>query len=518
MGSSLLLKTTVIPTVQERLLGEGVRELVKELCDEFEKRRIELMDQRAVHRAAMADGQIGLNEQTTHIRNAEWTVDAIPDHLQERRVELLGGATRSELIEGLNAGAKTYIADLWNFTPGDTWNILRAHRSLERASKLQLAYMSPDGGRVRVNPKSTTRLMIVPRPMYVMETALSYGDAPVAATFFDLALIILNSGRNLIEHSGGIHLVLRDVQTHLEARWWARLFDHLEEHLEVPRGTIRATVMIDSIPAALEVDEILFELSHHAAGVTIDPQGYAADHIALFSGKDRSVLPDRETIGLNAPFLRALSLRIIGIAHRRGCHAIGAPSFVLPPLDPEKLKGTYLEMLADKEREAVDGYDGTIVVHAGTVNAAMVEFNKSMPRANQLYYQRRDEIPPSDLVRRPEGEITVESLVGMIRTALRSMVQLGEGRGWVIQGGRMHDRSSLRLTVRLLWQWNHSNKGIITASGLDVHDDLLRYLVKKECDKMFGDTSEKIQKLAKRCSGELLDSILADQFPPEPKV
>ncbi len=518
MGSSLATKIAVISTVQERLLSEGVRELVKELCDEFEKRRCELLDQRTIHRNAIAEGNVGLNEQTAHIRKADWTVDALPDHLLERRVELLGGATRSELIEGLNAGAKSYIADLWNFTPSDTWNILRAHRSLERAATKSLAYLSPDGGRVRVNPKSTTRLMIAPRPMYVMETALSYGDAPVPATFFDLALIFLNCGKHLIDHSGGIHLVLRDVQTHLEARWWARLFDHLEEYLEVPRGTVRATIMIDSIPAALEADEILFELSHHAAGLTIDPQGYAADHIALFNGKDRGVLPDRETIGLNAPFLRALSLRLIGICHRRGCHAIGAPSFVLPPLDPERLKATYLEMLADKEREAVDGYDGTIVVHRGTVNAAMVEFNKSMPRANQLYYQRNDDIAASDLVRRPEGDITVESLVSMMRTALRSMVQLGEGRGWVIQGGRMHDRSSLRLAIRLIWQWNHSTKGSITASGLDVHDDLLRYLVKKECEKMFGEASDKIQKLARRSADDLLYAVLGEDLPLEPKV
>lgn len=507
---------TVIATVQERTLTPEVRETIKELCVAFERRRSDLMEERMKHQDRLAEGHVQFREETAHIRREKWTVDEIPERLIERRVELMGGATRSELINGLNSGAKTYIADLWNFTPGDIWNILRAHRALARAAKLDLAYLSPEGGRIRVNPRTSTRLMIVPRPMQLAEGAVLYNDAPVSAAFVDMALIFLNCGNALVEREGGISLVLRDVRTHLEARLWSQLFDALEEKAGWARGTIRATVMIDSISAALEAEEILFEMMHHVAGLSMDPQGYAADHIALFHDRDRQALPDRESIGLNSPFLRSLSLHIVGVCHRRGCHAIGAPSFVLPPLDPSKVKASYLEMLADKEREAVDGHDGTIVVHVGTVNAAMVEYNKSMPRAHQLYYQRKDDIRPSDLVLRPEGRITVDSLVGMIRTALRSMVQLGEGKGWVIQGGRMHDRSSLRLAVRLLWHWNRSEHGVISDSGLDVHDDLLRFLVKKEAEKMYGDAGEKQKQLARKASERLLAMLLDENLPHEP--
>ncbi|HMC96209.1 MAG TPA: hypothetical protein VKG92_01005, partial [Flavobacteriales bacterium] len=339
---------------------------------------------------------------------------------------------------------------------------------------------------------------------------------PVPACFFDLVMLALNCGAPLVERQGGLYLVLRDVHGHLEARFWSQLFDQVEEHAGLVRGSIRATVVLDSVAAVLEAHEILFELIHHAAGLSFDPQGYTADHIALFHGADRPVMPDREIIGLNAPFLRALSLLTVGVAHRRGSHAIGAPSFVLPPIDANRLKATYLEMLADKEREAVDGYDGTMVVHAGTVNAAMAEFNKSMPRANQLYYQRTDHIAPSDLVQRPEGPITVESLTGTIRTALRSMVQRELGKGWVIQGGRMHDRSSLRLALRLLWQWNKSRHGVITATGLDIHDDLLRYLVRKEAEKLFGGEDERTRKLGTRAVERLLELVHGDTVPLEP--
>ncbi len=506
----------MIETVQDRTLTPAVKALIKDLVQRFDRRRMELISQRTQRRAILSQGEVDMLPDTAHVRATEWRVDPVHNMLNERRVELIGGASRSELINGLNAGAKTYIADLWNFSAGDPWSMVRAHRSLEKIARLDLAFLEPVEGRIRVNPATSTRLMVVPRPMHALEGAITLGGEPVSASFFDLAMFAANCAEALIDRQGGLYLVLRDVHGHLEARLWSQLFSAVEEQLGLARGSVRATVMLDSVAGALEADEILFELMHHAAGLSFDPQGYTADHIALFHGHDRPVMPDREIIGLNSPFLRALSLLTVGVAHRRGCHAIGAPSFVLPPLDPNRLKATYLEMLADKEREAVDGHDGTIVVHAETVNAAMAEFNKSMPRANQLYYQRNDGITPSDLVQRPEGPITVESLVGTIRTALRSLVQRELGKGWVIQGGRMHDRSSLRLALRLLWQWNKSRFGVVTATGLDIHDDLLRYLVRKEAEKMFSGEDDNTRKLGTKAVERLLEIVQSASVPLEP--
>ncbi|MBX2974209.1 MAG: hypothetical protein KF797_14025, partial [Flavobacteriales bacterium] len=317
----------------------------------------------------------------------------------------------------------------------------------------------------------------------------------------------------VIERQGGMYLYLRDVQGHLEARLWARMIEKMEEYLEVERGTVRCTVMLDTIAGALEADEILFELQHHSAGLSLDPQGYAADHIALFHGADQAVLPDRETIGLNAPFLRALSLRTIGICHRRGCHAMGAPSFVLPALDHSKVKAEYLDMLADKEREAVDGHDGTLVVHEDMVNASMVEFNKSMPRAHQMNYERSDAIAPDDLVQSPEGPITVDSLKGILRTALRTLMLREQGKGWVIQGGRVHDRSSLLLSIRLLWQWINSSRGNITATNLPVTIDLVKFMLKKEADKMFDMHDPVIRKQVDRAMAHVLELVGSEGVP-----
>ncbi len=494
-------------------MDPGLQELLHKLAATFDAGRSALLQRRHEHRERIASGEVGFLEATAHIRNGAWKVTALPEALSERRVELIGGATRQELVQGMNAGAKSYIADLWNFTKGDPMVIQRAHRHIRKASLSDLVYIGPDGDRMRVAPNNTTRLMVVPRPLAVQDASTQ-----LSASLHDLALLIHHSGNRLADRQGGVYLYLRDVQTHLEARWWNDLFNRLEEHLDRPQGTIRATVMIDSIPGAFEAEEILFELLHHAAGLSFDPQGYAADHIGLFHGADRHVLPDRERIGLNTTFLRTLSLQTIGICHRRGCHAIGAPSFVLPPRDPTKLKAEYLEMLADKEREAVDGHDGTIVVHTDTVNGAMAEFNKSMPRAHQIDYQRKDIIAPADLVRRPEGDITVDSLVGMVRTAFRTLVDRDTGVSWVVQGGRLHDRSSLRLALRLLWQWNKSEHGVITSSGLEVHDDLLKYLVRKEGDKMFGDADERTRAAAANAANVILGLVTGESVPFEPEA
>lgn len=502
--------------VLERLLSDELRACILGLQERFGKRMDELVVVRDRQRALLSDGQVSFREETRHIRAKAWQVDRLPEALLERRVELIGGASRSNLVNGMNAGAKSYVADLWNFTPNDPWTVRRAHRDLGRAAKLDLNYLDGSGGRIRIKPTTSTRLMVVPRPMFILEPGLELSTQPVSAAIYDLALLVLGYGRDLAERQGGVYLYLRDVQNHSEARLWDQLIEATEDHAGLPRGTVRATVMVDTVQGALEADEILFELVHHAAGLSLDPQGYSADHIALFHGPEAPVLPDRERIALNAPMLRALSLHIIAICHRRGCHAMGAPSFVLPPIDPDKVKIGYLEMLADKEREAVDGHDGTLVVDAGTVTAAMMEFNKSMPKANQIDYLREHQCSAADLIQRPQGSISVESLVSMIRTGLRYLAPRVEDKGRVVQGGRLHDRSSFRLTTRLLWQWTHSSQGVITATGLDVTPDLVRYLVKKEAGKMFTAGTEAYRMKPETAVARLLELVLSDTLPMEP--
>jgi malate synthase len=501
-----------------RTLGQPVKELLEFLIAHFDRQRLDAVAQREQRRAALRAGDAGRLADTAHVRDTEWRVDPLPGVLRERRVELLCGCTRSELIRGLDTGADLCIADLWNLTAGDPWSIIRAHRAIERAARMEIWSLDREAGRVRPRTGLGTRLAIAPRPLHVLEGAALIGDEPAPAAFFDLAMLAVHALAPLSERQGGLFLLLRDVHGHLEARLWGRMLDEIELRAGLPRGTIRVTVMIDSVAAALEADEILFELMHHAAGLSFDPQGYVADHIGLFNGNEVHVFPDREAIGLDNPMLRALGLELLTIAHHRGCAAIGAPTFTLPPVDPLRVKPAYQEMIADKERDAMDGFDGTLVVHPDTVAPVMELFKAHTPMGNQLDVLRHEHAAPADLLRRPEGAISVESLVGTIRTVLRAMVMRWQGKAWVVQGGRLHDRSSVRLALRLLWHWARSRHGVITATGLEVHDDLLRYLVRKEADKMFAEEDERTKELARRAVRTTLQLVLSEHVPLEPQA
>jgi malate synthase len=478
---------------EDRLLTSELLKLVQDITQRFGTKRKELLAAHASRRDQLRQGHVDRLPDTAHIRDAVWKVDPVPMELLERRTELIGGCTRQEIVQGMNCGAKSYVADLWNMSlchPGD---VLRAHRNLERAVDNLLQYVDEHGDRIRVNPASTTRLFFVPRPLYILESSVRSGGEPVPASFFDLAVYTSYNAVKLRVRQAGVYLYLRGVSGHLEARLWKTLFEYLEEHFRLPRGTFRATVIMDSLSAALEADEILFELVHHSAGLAIDPQAFAADHIALFSDTDRMVLPDRERIGLNEHFLRSVSLMTIAVCHKRQAHAIGAPAFNLPPDEKGKTGAGYLEMIADKEREAVDGHDGTLVGHPGLVNPAMMEFNKSMPKAHQMYYERPDTTTPADLVTRPEGPITTNGLLGAIRTVLAAMVLRDKGLAVVEEGGRTHDRSSVLLSTLLLWSWTQSKYGFVTDTGLEIHDELISFLIRKEGTKLFakGDAAKK---------------------------
>ncbi|MEZ4791523.1 MAG: hypothetical protein R2811_16110, partial [Flavobacteriales bacterium] len=228
--------------VQDRLITAGVRDLVEGLLASYEGRLSELLKIRTERRSSLSTGTLELLPATANVREKDWTVDPEPEGLQERRVELIGGANRSELINGMNAGAKSYVADLWNFTAQDTWSILRAHKSLNGAAHRSLAYLDDREGRVRINPSTSSRLMLVPRPFFTYEASLTVNEIPVPAAFFDLAMVAVGQGRETVRRQGGLHFYLRDVQGLQEARLWARLFERVEESLELDRGTIRCTV------------------------------------------------------------------------------------------------------------------------------------------------------------------------------------------------------------------------------------------------------------------------------------
>lgn len=501
---------TLEPTMTDRLLKPAVSALITEMVQLFGDRRKEILALNQARQHVLRTGAVSFLPETESVRKGDWLVDPVPAELLERRVELLGSANRAELIDGMNAGAKSYVADLWNLTINEPATILKAHKNLERAADNRLAYVNAQGDRVRINPASITRLMIVPRPLPVEDRTLG---SPVPAALFDLAMHTMHNAEKLRLRQGGVYLYLRGVGGHAEAGLWNDIFVFLEEKLGMPQGAIRATVIMDSLSAVLEADEILHALRHHSAGLSLDPQAFAANHLMLFGDSDRPVFPDRQHIGLNARFLRSVSLRTISICHRRQAHAIGAPAFNLPPDTHGHQKADYLEMIADKEREAVDGHDGTLVGHPGLLNSAMAEFNKSMPRGHQMYFQRPDTTTPEDLVAPPDGALTTEGLLRCVRTLLQAVVCRTLGKGPIVQGGRLHDRSSVRLAIMLLWHWTHSPVCFITDTGLEVHKDVVKYLIRKEGAKLFPPTQQELHARGLEAANELTAVALSPEVP-----
>ncbi len=491
----------------------GVVKLVRLFLEHFGEQRQEVLLLGGARTGQLREGRIALLEATAAVREGNWKVDPVPAELLERRVELIGGCSSREIVEGLNSGAKSYVADLWGMTAAGPAPAPWAYQHLVLAATRQLGYTGTDGELVRINPGSTTRLMIALRPLLVEDHAFLGTEATVPGCFVDLAMVGWHCGRALTERQGGIFLYLRGIRSHQEARLWNGLFDLTEKQLGLPAGTIRATVVVDSLCAALDADEILHELRHHSAGTALAPQAYTADHIALFSTPDRAALPDRRHIGLNARFLRSVSLRTIGISHRRGAHAMGAPAFVLPPVSKDGIDPDYLEMIADKEREAVDGHDGTLVAHPGLVNAAMAEFNKSMPMAHQMDYRPAGPASLEDLALWPEGELTTAGIQNCIRTVIKVMVGLQAGQGMVVQGGRLHDRSSVRLATLLLWHWAQSKRCFITATGLEIHNEMMKYLIRKEAEKIYAQAGAELQERARQAGLWLTDVVLCPEVP-----
>ncbi len=488
-------------------------DLLTDLDRRFGARAQRLLEERRERRARIATGEVARLVDTQHVRRNHWTVEPVPANWMERRVEVLGPADRRSIIEGLNTGAKAYVADLHDLAAGRSGRSMEAHRAIGRAAKDRLSCIVPEEGRIRLRGTARTRLAVALRPLGVTEGLVRHGGRPVQAGLFDAAMLLHHHGQALLDRQRGVHVYLHDVQGHLEARWWNDLFDALEEACSLERGSIRATVFVDNVIGALEAEEVLFELTPHSAGLALDNAAYVADHIALFTGRDNGVFPDRERFGMDCGLLEALARMVIGVCHRRGAHALGTPGHGLPHTDPGRPKPALLEMLKDKEHEAALGMDGTLMAHPELVNAAMTEFNKHMGSSHQFTVQRREAIAVPDLLTRPEGDISVDGLVRAIRTGLLGLSAMENGISRIELDGRTHDRSSVRLALALLWHWSVADKGRISASGLDIHDDLIGFLVKKEVEKLYVRPGAPERSVLER-AGERLCALVLGTDPP----
>jgi malate synthase len=407
---------------------------------------------------------------TRHIRESEWTGAPIPDDILDRRVEITGPVDRKMIINALNSGAKVFMADfedsstpLWN-------NLLDGHINLCDAIRHEITYTDPPTGKHYELIGRPAALFVRPRGWHLEERHMLVDGEPMSGSIFDFGLYFFHNASELLSRHSGPYFYLPKIESHLEARLWNDIFLRAQKVRNIPRGSIRATVLIETVLATFEMDEILHELREHSAGLNCGRWDYIFSYIKKFSADPATVLPDRALVTMATHFMRSYSRLAIKTCHRRNVHAMGGMSAYIPvKSDPVANDKAIAQVQADKEREAGDGHDGTWVAHPGLVPVALEIFNRLMPAPNQIAKQLPDYYPTAaDLLQVPDGEITEAGLKQNVAVGLGYVEAWLRGIGCVPLFNLMEDAATAEISRAQLWQWVHHGARLSDGRVIDL--------------------------------------------------
>jgi malate synthase len=470
----------------EILTPEAVA-FVVDLDERFATRRAELLAERDTLRTRLrADGTLRFPAATAALRHdPTWRVAPPAPDLTDRRVEITGPPERKMTINALNSGARVWMADFEDAN-SPTWsNMVTGQINLLDAVRGAIAYTAPDGREYRVTGKPPT-IMVRPRGWHLAEHHLRVGGHAVSASLFDFGLYLFHCGRLQIERGSGPYFYLPKLESHHEARLWNDVFVSAQEALGIARGSIRATVLIETIPAAFEMEEILYELREHSAGLNAGRWDYIFSVIKNFGTRPAFVLPDRAQVTMTSPFLRAYTELLVQTCHRRGAHAIGGMAAFIPSADQQVNAVAFDNVRADKVREAAAGFDGSWVAHPGMVPLCRQVFDEQLgDRQHQLDRAREDVVVSTrDLlaVEATPGEITMAGLRGNLGIALRYLRSWLAGNGAVAIDNLMEDTATAEIARAQVWQWLRS--GSRTSDGVTITPELVRALLDQEVERL----------------------------------
>jgi malate synthase len=475
------------PNLYDRILTPAAVGFVAHLHRKYEERRRACMKARNDRQARLDAGEtFGFLPETRSIRESEWTVGAIPKDLQDRRVEITGPTDRKMVINALNSGASTFMADFEDsLTP--TWdNVIQGQISLRQAVDRTIGFKSPEGKCYQLDDETAT-LIVRPRGWHLLEEHVLVDGDPVSASLFDFGLFFFHNAERLVAQGSGPYFYLPKIECHLEARLWDHVFNESEARMNLPRGTIKATVLIETLPAAFQMDEILYELRDHAAGLNCGRWDYIFSCIKKLRKHD-FVLADRAQVTMTAPFLRAYCQLLVKTCHRRNAFAMGGMAAQIPIKGDEQANDAALaKVRADKEREANDGFDGTWVAHPGLVPIAREIFDRIMPQANQLERKREDvKVKPADLLDfAPQTPITEAGLRTNVNVSLQYIGSWLGGNGCVPINNLMEDAATAEISRSQIWQWIRSPKGVLD-DGRKVTLEMFRGILGEELKKVSG--------------------------------
>ncbi len=422
----------------------------------FNPRRLDLLRARVDRQAEFdAGARPDFLVETAGIRGGDWSVSPVPRDLRDRRVEITGPVDRKMIINALNSGASVFMADFEDATTPTWSNLLEGQINLRDANARTIDFDDPQSGRHYELGEDIATLIVRPRGWHLTEKHVLIDGEPASGSLFDFGLYFFHNARTLLDRGSGPYFYLPKMESRLEARLWNDAFVAAQEALGIPRGTIKATVLIETILAAFEMDEILYELREHSAGLNCGRWDYIFSFIKKFRNDPSCVLPDRGEVTMTRHFMRSYSLLAIKTCHHRKAHAIGGMAAQIPIRNDEKANEAALaKVRADKEREAGDGHDGTWVAHPGLVPVAKEIFDRLMPEANQIHRQRQDvDITAADLLDVPEGDITEAGFRQNVNVGIRYLEAWLRGAGCVPLYNLMEDAATAEISRTQVWQW-----------------------------------------------------------------
>jgi malate synthase len=495
---------------QDEVLTDDALALVAELERRFGPRRRELLARRAERWQRLRAGELpGFLPETADVRSDGWSVARTPADLLDRRVEITGPAERKMMINALNSGARMFMADLEDALSPGFANVVAGQVCLSQGVRRTLELTTPEGREYRLDDHIAT-LLVRPRGWHLEERHVLVDGRPVSASLFDAGLFLQRNAAEQLARGTGPYLYLPKLESHLEARLWNDVLVAVQEAIGVPRGSVRATVLIETILAAFEMDEILFELREHSAGLNAGRWDYIFSLIKKLP--DATVLPDRAQVTMTVPFMRAYTELLVATCHRRGAHAIGGMAAFIPSRrDPEVNAVALARVREDKEREAADGFDGTWVAHPDLVPVALEVFDRVLgERPNQRERLRDDVVADAGALvdlRVPGGAVTLEGVRLNVGVALQYVDSWLRGNGAAAINNLMEDAATAEISRAQLWEWIQAATPLAGGEGV-VSRELYGQLRDEELARLGGREAGRLGEAA-----DLLDRlVLADAF------
>ena len=513
---AVTVEADLLPRFDEILTADAL-DFVAELTKRFGQRRVELLQARADRYAVGSPGTtLDFLAETTEIRaDRSWRVAPPAPGLADRRCEITGPTSRKMTINALNSGARVWMADFEDASAPSWFNVVDGQLNLFDALRREIDFTDENGRRYEVGSDTPT-VLVRPRGWHLEERHLLLGGQPVPGAFVDFGLYFFHNAETLIASGAGPYFYLPKLESHREARLWQEVFTFAQERLEIPYGSIRATCLIETLPAAFEMEEILYELRDHSAGLNAGRWDYIFSMIKNFADSADHLLPDRSQVTMTSPFMAAYADLLVKTCHARGAHAIGGmAAFVPSKANPEATAAALEKTTADKAREAGAGFDGSWVAHPGLVQTCIDAFDAVIgERPNQLEKQRNDvAVAAADLteVSSTGGAITLNGVRTNVAVSLEYLAAWVGGAGAVAINNLMEDAATVEISRMQIWQWVHHRA--ITADGIPVTPELVRGLLAEEVERLSRDADEPVGARVAAAQAVFESVALAEQWP-----